>query len=139
MTATAGQELTAALRRYFSVGPRTRRHRKSADLHRDMVEAISLAAQHPGYYSQPTQDALRAGYGAALSYGKHVQGYRIPGTLAQHINGMSPWHFAALGAMVDAGVTCTGDGERFFAGMAREQHERDRAHQSAATGGDQTE
>ena len=33
---------------------------------------------------------------------------------------MSAWNFAALlGQMVDAGVTCTGDGERFFADMAR--------------------
>jgi len=33
---------------------------------------------------------------------------------------MSAWQFAALlGEMVDAGVTCTGDGERFFADMNR--------------------
>ena len=41
-TQTAGQELTATLRRYFSVGARTRRYRKDRygdrrDLHRDMI------------------------------------------------------------------------------------------------------
>lgn len=125
MSETAGQQLTATLRRYFSVGPRTRRYRKGADLHAGMIEALYLAAQYPGYYCQPTQDALHAGYGAALSYSKHVGGYRIDGSLAASIQAMSPWAFAAmLGAMVDAGVTCTGDGERFFAAMAREQREQ---------------
>lgn len=121
MTGPAGQQLTAALRRYFSVGPRTRRYRKGRDMHAEMIEAISLAAQYPGYYCQPTQDALHAGYGAALSYNKHVGGYRINGTLAARIHAMTAWEFAALlGQMVDAGVECTGDGERFFAEMARQ-------------------
>jgi hypothetical protein len=81
-----------------------------------MVEAIELAAQYPGYYVPATQTALQAGYAVALSYRKHVQGYRVNGMLAQHIHAMTPWRFAALlGEMTDAGVTCTGDGERFFA------------------------
>jgi hypothetical protein len=121
---TAGQDLTATLRRYFSVGTRTRRYRKDRygdrrDLHTDMIEAITLAAQYPGYYVQRTQDALHAGFGAALSYDKHVRGYRISGTLAASINAMSPWQFAALlGQMVDAGIETTGAGERFFAEMS---------------------
>ena len=119
---TPGQALAAALRRYFSVGPRTRRYRTRdgyrRDLHREMVEALMYAAQYPGYYSEATQTALRPGFGAALSYDKHVNGYRIDGTVRQRISDMTPWHFAALlGEMVDAGVTCTGDGERFFAQM----------------------
>jgi len=122
--ATAGQELTATLRRYFSVGTRTRRYRMDEygrrDLHAAMIEAIENAAQYPGYYSERTQDALHAGFGAALSYRKHVDGYRIDGTLRFAISEMSAWQFAALlGEMVDAGVTCTGDGERFFADMNR--------------------
>ena len=122
---TDGAALTAHLRRYFSVGPRTRRYRKGSDLHHDMIEAIELAAQYPGYYCPGTQEAFHSGYGAALSYDKHVRGYRIDGTLAAHIQALSPWRFAGLlGAMVDAGVTCTGDGERFFAAMAREVRER---------------
>jgi hypothetical protein len=122
---SAGQELTATLRRYFSVGPRSRRYRKDRygtmrDLHADMIEALYLAAQYPGYYVERTQSALATGFGAALSYTKHVSGYRIDGTLRRVITEMSPWRFAAmLGAMVDAGVTCTGDGERYFADMAR--------------------
>lgn len=122
--ATAGQELTAALRRYFSIGARTRRNRKESygrrDLHHDMIEALHFAAQYPGYYSDATQAALRAGFGAALAYDKHVNGYRIDGTLRRVITEMSPWNFAALlGQMVDAGVTTTGAGEQFFSEMAR--------------------
>lgn len=117
---TAGQALTATLRRYFSLGTRTRRYRKGTDLHAEMIEAIELAAQYPGYYVERTQDALSAGFGTALAYGKHVCGYRISGTLAQRINDMSPWQFAGLlGQMVDAGVETTGAGERFFSEMGR--------------------
>ena len=124
-TDTAGRQLTAALRRYFTLGTRTRRYRADGDgrrdMHRAMIEALMYAAQYPGYFSEATEAALRPGFGAALSYGKHVMGYRIDGTLAFHVNSLSAWQFAALlGDMVDAGVTCTGDGERFFAGMARE-------------------
>lgn len=121
---TAGQELAATLRRYFSIGTRTRRYRTDkwgrSDLHREMCEAVMYAAQVPGYYSEATEAAFRPGFSAALSYGKHVMGYRIDGTLAHHINSMSAWRFSSLlGEMVDAGVTCTGDGETFFAEMAR--------------------
>lgn len=123
---TKGQALTVALRRYFSIGTRTRRYRKSPwgkhldDLHKDMIEALITAAQYPGSYAETTNDALSAGFGAALSYGKHVEGYRIDGVLARHISEMSAWQFSALlGQMLDAGVTCTGDGERFFSALAR--------------------
>jgi hypothetical protein len=122
---TAGQELAATLRRYFTIGTRTRRYRKDPygcrrDLHADMVEALTLAATQPGYYTPRTEKALAAGFGAALAYDKHVKGYRIPGILAQKINAMTPWQFAALlGEIVDARVTNTGEGERFFAEMAR--------------------
>jgi hypothetical protein len=117
---TPGQELAAALRYYLSVGTRTRRHRRdgyghTADLHSRMIDAITEAAQLPGAHSERVERALRPGYGAALAYEKHVKGYRVPGTLAQRINAMTPWQFAALlGQMVDAGVENTGQGERFF-------------------------
>jgi hypothetical protein len=118
--ASSGQALTAALRRYFSVGARSRRYRNGQDLHTEMVEALMYAAQYPGYYCPATQDALHAGFGAALAYDKHIQGYRVSGTLIAAINAMSPWQFAGLlGEMVDAGVETTGDGERFFEQMAR--------------------
>lgn len=119
---TAGQDLAAALRRYFSLGTRTRRYRLGRDgrqdLHTDMAEALINAAQYPGYFTEGTEAALRPGFGAALSYEKHVRGFRISGTLAQQINGLSAWRFAGLlGDMVDAGVTCTGDGERYFSDL----------------------
>ena len=124
MTTTAGQELAAALRRYFSIGTRTRRYRRRdgyrQDLHADMIEAITNAVQYPGYFTEATTAKLTPGWGAALSYGKHVGGYRIDGTLAYRINSMTAYQFAALlGEMADAGVACTGDGERFFADMNR--------------------
>jgi hypothetical protein len=119
MTATAGQELTAELRRYFSLGTRTRRYRAGRDMHEAIAEAITLAGQYHGYYCEGTQKALEAGFAAALAYGKHVRGYRVRGELAQKINALSAWQFAALlGEMTDAGVTNTGEGERFFAAMA---------------------
>lgn len=123
-TQTAGQALAAALRYYLSIGTRTRRYRARdgyrQDLHREMIEAIMLAAQYPGAHSERIETALRPGFGTALAYQKHVQGYRIDGSLAYEINSMTPWQFAALlGQMVDAGVETTGAGERFFADMAR--------------------
>ena len=124
-TKTPGQQLAATLRRYFSIGTRTRRYRTGSDGRRDMhgamAQALIDAAQYPGYFSEATETALRPGFATALAYEKHVIGCRIDGTLAFHIKSLSAWQFAALlGQMVDAGVTCTGDGERFFAQMGRE-------------------
>jgi hypothetical protein len=120
MSATPGQELAAALRRFFSAGTRTRRYRGGRDLHAEMAEAVMYAAQYPGYYTSGTQGALKAGFGAALAYEKHIRGYRVPGALAAEIGAMTAWQFAGLlGRMTDAGVTNTGEGERFFAEMAR--------------------
>lgn len=126
MATTEGQALTAALRRYFSIGTRTRRYRKDGygdhdrDLHSAMVEAIIYAAQYDSFHATATQQALE-GHGAiAHAYVKHVLGHRIDGELARRISEMTPWQFAAmLGDMVDAGVTNTGEGERFFAEMAK--------------------
>lgn len=123
-TQTAGQILAATLRASFHIGTRTGRFGKifgaRVDLHTAMVESIVNAVQYAGYYSPEKTEILRAGWGAAMSYSKHVQGYRISGDLAYRINSMSAYQFAALlGRMVDAGVTCTGDGERFFAEMRR--------------------
>jgi hypothetical protein len=117
---TPGAAVTEELRRYFSVGPRTRRYREHQDLHRAMIEALHLAATTPGYYVERTHTALAPGFASALAYQKHVAGYRVSGKLAQRLNALSPWQFAALlGRMVDAGVTNTGEGERFFQDLAR--------------------
>ena len=119
---TAGQDLTATLRRYFSIGTSTRRFRADGygrrDMHAAMIEAITFAATMPGYYTEQTQDALSVGFGTALAYDKHVKGYRVDGMVAQRINAMSAYQFAALlGRMVDAGVENAGAGEQFFAEM----------------------
>jgi hypothetical protein len=118
-TTTAGAALTAELRRYFTVGPRTRRSRKGRDLHNAMVEAIEIAAEYPGYYHEPLQTALCGAYAVALSYRKHVGGYRISGEKIAKVNAMTAWQFAAfLGQMVDAGVENTGQGEEFLSRWA---------------------
>lgn len=122
---TAGQILAATLRQSFGIGTRTRRYGKlfgaRTDLHGAMVEAIENAVQLPGYYGPEKTEVYRAAWGAVMSYRKHVGGFRIDGVLAQRINALSAYQFAALlGRMVDAGVTTTGEGERFFDAMARE-------------------
>jgi hypothetical protein len=118
MESTAGQAVTTELRRYFTISSRTRRYRNGQDLHQSMIEALHHAATLPGYYSDRTHEIFHPAFGAAMAYQKHVKGFRISGTLAYTINSMSPWQFAALiGQMVDAGVTNTGEGERFFQQM----------------------
>jgi hypothetical protein len=115
---TPGQALAARLRYYLSIGPRTRRYRKGDDLHRAMIEALNYAATQPGYHTEATQDALAPGFPAALSWEKHILGCRASSSVVAAVNAMSPWRFAGLlGRMVDAGVSCTGDGERFFREM----------------------
>lgn len=109
----------AALRRYFSLSPRTRRYRGGEDLFGRMLEAIQIAATQPGYYTEDTERALHPAYGAVLAYQKHVNGYRIDGTVRASIQSLTPWQFAGfIDQMVAAGVTNTGEGERFFRGMA---------------------
>lgn len=122
---STGQILADTLRSNFGIGTRTRRYGKvfghRADLHTQMIEAIENAVQYPGYYGPEKTAVLRTAWGAAMSYRKHVQGHRIDGSLAFHINSLSAYQFAALlGRIADAGVETTGDGERFFDAMARE-------------------
>jgi hypothetical protein len=119
-TRTAGQDFAAAARRYFSVGPRTRRYRAGLDMHAEVIEAARFAATMPGYFGERTETALRVAYGAALGYQKHIAGYRASVTVVATINAMTPWQFIGLLAeMVDAGVSNTGEGEEFFRSMAR--------------------
>lgn len=121
---TAGQQLTAELRRYFRIGTRTRRYRKSPwggrdDLHASMIREIEAVCSFPN--GSPRDGLLKPGWPAVLSYEKHYLGYRMNGLLRRHIELMSPWQFSALlGRMVDAGVSNVGEGEQFFREMARE-------------------
>jgi hypothetical protein len=124
-TSTPGQLFAATLRANFGIGTRTGRYGKvfgqRTDLHAAMIEAIENAVQYPGYYSAEKTEILHAAWGAALSYRKHYDGYRIDGVLRAQISQMSAYQFAAmLGRMVDANIMTTGDGERFFAEMVRE-------------------
>lgn len=117
---TQGQDLAATLRKSFRINTRSRDRRDGVSLKRDMLEAITFAATLSGYYSEEKSTTYRVGFGAVQAYGKHVDGFRIDGTLRFHITGMSPWAFAGLlGEMVDAGVENCGTGEQFFAEMAR--------------------
>jgi hypothetical protein len=126
---TTGQTLAAALRANFGIGTRTRRYGQvfgqRTDLHDAMVEAIENAVQYPGYYSAEKTEILRSAWGAALSYRKHYDGYRMDSVLRLRISQLTAYQFAALlGRMVDAGVQTTGGGELFFADMAHEQTTR---------------
>jgi len=71
---------------------------------------------YPGYFGESTTKLFGLGYTVACSYIKHIDGYRISGTKIAAIKAMTPYRFAAfLGEMVDAGITCTGEAETFFA------------------------
>ena len=80
-----------------------------------MLDAIRNSVQYPGYYNEATTEALRPGYGVALSWDKHVTGGRVMPLLAYRLSQMTPYQFAAyLGRMVDAGITNVGEAETFF-------------------------
>jgi hypothetical protein len=120
-TTTTGQQLAAALRKSFKIGPRTRDGRDRGSLKREMLESIANAILYPGYYGEERTALSSAAWGTYLAYEKHVLGFRVDPELREHIVSLSPWYFAALlGDMVDAGVTTTGEGERYFQQLARD-------------------
>ncbi len=117
-TSTAGTEFAATILRNFSIGTRTRRYRNGIDLHADIAESITFAAHLPGYHSENTERAYRAAFAAVCGYQKHVLGYRARPETCRKVAEMSPRRFVLMLAdMVDAGVACQGDAERYFAGM----------------------
>lgn len=119
-TQTAGQKLTATLRKGFRINHRSRDRRDGVSIKADMLESIENACQYDGWFSAEKTETYRAASATVRSYRKHVDGYRIDGMLRYRITSMSPWEFAAfLGAMVDAGITNVGEGERYFQQMAR--------------------
>ncbi|MEV8636834.1 hypothetical protein AB0395_34850 [Streptosporangium sp. NPDC051023] len=121
---TTGQTFATTLRATLHIGPRTRRRRAGLDVVDDMLEQVTLAATLPGYHAPARQEALAPGFAAVLAWRKHVDGYRIDGTQRAYLVSVSPWRFAAiLGDMIDAGVSNSGEGERYFAARA----DRDRA------------
>jgi hypothetical protein len=116
---TPGKALSAALVRYFSIGPRTKRFRRQdgavRDLHFEIVETCLLAAHDPLYFGPGCRDALSLGGHVGYAYEKHVRGCRLDGVKIARIQALSPYRFAELlGQMVDAGVTHSGSAEDFF-------------------------
>ncbi|MEU8968142.1 hypothetical protein AB0D11_02505 [Streptomyces monashensis] len=117
---TKGQQFAKTMRSNLGIGARTRRFRKGVDLHAEILECIRNATYYPGYYTGERAELFQAAFGAQVSYGKHIAGYRADATVIAHINSLSPWQFCALiGDMVDAGITNVGEGEAFFAEMGR--------------------
>ena len=118
---TKGQQFAKVMRSNLGIGARTRRHRGGVDLHAEILECIRNATYYPGYYTGERSELFQAAFGAQVSYGKHIAGYRADANLVAHINALSPWQFCALlGEMVDAEITNVGQGEQFFADMARD-------------------
>ncbi|MFF2852663.1 hypothetical protein ACFVT5_41180 [Streptomyces sp. NPDC058001] len=117
---TKGQQFAKTMRGNLGIGARTRRFRKNVDLHAEIIECVRNATYYPGYYTGERSELFQAAFGAQVSYGKHIAGRRADSNVISHINALSPWQFCALlGDMVDAEIANVGDGERFFAEMAR--------------------
>lgn len=120
---TKGQIFAREMRSYLHIGPRTRRFASkkwTEDGHRDVLNLIAEANNTPGMRNADREAIFQTGFAALCSYEKHIAGYRAAATLVAHIDSMTPHHFVGLIAdMIDAGISNVGEGERFFAEMAR--------------------
>lgn len=121
---TKGQRFAKDMRKNLGIGTRTRRWGsrvfKGSDLHRMVLDCIAEATHYDGMYSSARTELFRAAFPALCSYEKHILGGRADAVLIAHLNGLSPWQLCnLLGEMVDAEITNVGQGERFFADMAR--------------------
>lgn len=117
---TKGQIFAREMRSYLHIGARTRRFAKrwNKDGHRDVMQAIADANNYP--MGTGREAAFRTAYSALCSWEKHIDGYRADAVLVSHVNAMTPHQFVGLIAdMIDAGISNVGEGERFFAEMAR--------------------
>jgi hypothetical protein len=118
---TKGQNFAREMRAHFHIGARTRRFdskKWQQDGHRDVMQAIADANNYP---TDSEREAIfRTAFTALCSWEKHIDGCRADARLVAHINSMTPHQFVALiGDMVDAEITNVGQGELFFADMAR--------------------
>ncbi|WP_428956173.1 hypothetical protein [Streptomyces sp. cg35] len=120
---TKGQNFAREMRSYLQIGPRTRRFNSkkwAVDGHRDVINLIAEASYNPGMYNADREAIFRTAFAALRSWEKHIDGYRTDVNLVAHINAMTPYQFVAfLADMIDAGITNVGEGERYFAEMAR--------------------
>jgi hypothetical protein len=117
---TPGQLFARTMREYLGIGTRTRTRRLGLNLHDEILEAVQRASYEAGYHTPDRQAIFGTASSACRSYEKHIRGYRAHGNVIAHINQLSPWQFCALlGEMVDADITNVGEGERWFADLAR--------------------
>ncbi|MWA08774.1 hypothetical protein [Streptomyces sp. BA2] len=118
---TSGQQFTQEMRRFLSIGTRTRRDRNGRDLHREIAEWTVTAAMQRGTL-HPGQEAVFApAFDAASSWVKDIKNGRGSWIVIEHIDALSPWQFCKLlGDMVDAGVDTTSAGAQYFARMRTE-------------------
>lgn len=120
---TKGQNFAREMRAHLHIGPRTRRYSSKKwqqDGHRDVMQAIADANNYPGDTNPEREAIFQTAYAALCSWEKHIDGYRADATLVSRINAMTPHQFVGLiGEMIDAGISNVGDGEQFFAAMAR--------------------
>jgi hypothetical protein len=120
---TKGQNFAREMRAHLRIGPRTRRFNSrkwTEDGHRDVMQAIADANNYPGSTTAEREAIFQTAFAALCSWEKHILGGRADASLVAHINQMTPYQFVALiGEMVDAGISNVGEGEQFFANMAR--------------------
>lgn len=120
MAITKGQQFAKDMRKNLGIGTRTPLRRLGLNLRQSILEAVQNATYTTGYYAPAREELFRKAAAAMRSYDAHIAGYRVNGDLVAHINAMSPWQFCNLiGQMIDAGVTNTGQGERYFREMGR--------------------
>jgi len=118
---TKGQIFAREMRAHLHIGARTRRFdskKWQQDGHRDVMQTI---ADSNNYLTDSDRDAIfQTAFSALCSWEKHIAGGRADATLVAHINSMPPQQFVGLIAdMIDAEITNVGQGEQFFADMAR--------------------
>lgn len=125
---TKGQIFAREMRSYLRIGARTRRFdakKWQQDGHRDILNLIAEANNFPGTRNTASETIFRTAFAALCSWEKHIDGYRADAVLVSHINGMTPYQFCALlGDMIDAEISNVGEGEQFFADMARSLYAR---------------
>lgn len=112
---TEGQQFTATMRSYLSVGPRTRTYRNGENIKARVLEILETNSQYAGYYNEAQTAAFKPATAVAYAWRKHIEGYRIDPIVVAKLAALSPYRFIALlGDMVDAGVTNAGEGETYF-------------------------
>lgn len=124
-TKTAGQTLTATIRRVKGIGTSSRWGRTNPLggrlTHADVMATLIENGQYRGIYSEATTAALAPGFAIACGWDKHVEGYRINGEVIAALRALSPWQLCAfLGRLVDAGITNVGEMETWLAQHGRE-------------------